>query len=65
MSYASGRSRNVNRRERRQAKQADGEREGEEALAGEIHHCFRSVKLDGVPRNAEIRDSPRPVRETS
>ena len=42
MSYASGRTRNVNRCERRRAEQADDEREWEweKALAGEIHDCL-------------------------
>jgi len=39
MSYASGRARDVNRRERRGTEQTDGEREWDKALAGEIHGC--------------------------
>ncbi len=39
MSYASGRARDVNRRERRRTEQTAGEREWDKALAGEIHGC--------------------------
>ena len=39
MSYASGRARDVNRRERRRTEQTDDEREWDKALAGEIHGC--------------------------
>jgi hypothetical protein len=37
MSYPSGRTRDVNRRERRRTKHTDDEREWEKALAREIH----------------------------
>lgn len=39
MSYASGRARDVNRRERRRTEETDGEREWDKGLAGEIHGC--------------------------
>ena len=39
MSYASGRARDVNRRERRRTEHTDGEREWDKALAGDIHGC--------------------------
>jgi hypothetical protein len=51
ISYGSGRARNVSRCKRRRAEQTDNEREGEKALAREIHDW--------------IGGSRQPVRQTS
>jgi hypothetical protein len=60
---ASGRSRDVNRREHRRAEQADGEREWEKVLAGEVHAA--AVFGSGWSAECWCHQSFVPARETS
>jgi hypothetical protein len=65
MSYAAGRSRDVNRRERRRTEQTGDEREWQKALAVETHDFSGLLKLDGGLTSAAIRDSRQSVRQPS